>query len=552
MVTSLDPQRRAQAQAPDLSERQKVVALVFNSVSHDTRVLKEASSLAEAGLDMTILGIRDNRAPAHSEAYPNGVKVRRMDTRIAARFLKRCTHTALAALVLFSYIAFLNVDGGLFASPIAVNVLAAIVLTAIPAAILLLRGINRTATAAALLFILCYLVTFQLAPADATHPQLLMLTLKAYPALVMSLILTALVLEMVPMAWPFDRDQEQEPETIPRPRPPISSLFKESPSVLRRFSGDIVLTLLALRHLQRLRPAIIHCHDMPTLPAGVIYSKLAGVPVVYDSHEIFTEQSTLQTKPFMQSYYAIIERICAPHVRRFITINDSIATYLTSRYPQFSPATIVKNAAIWDGNRAPYDGRLHEAANLSPDDDILLYQGGFSPHRGLETLVQAGETLPPGWFIVMMGWGKLEEHLHQLVSTAEQEEYVRFVPGVPQQELRQWTAGATIGIVPYPNTGLNHQFCTPNKLWEYPSAGVPILATPLAELATTITRHGIGWLLPTTDPEPADIGRIISDIDVEQLAAAREACFRFLEEDNWSIYAERLQHLYLRLAAAPR
>lgn len=62
-------------------------------------------------------------------------------------------------------------------------------------------------------------------------------------------------------------------------------------------------------------------------------------------------------------------------------------------------------------------------------------------------------------------------------------------------ELPLWTAGATVGLIPYMNRGLNHWYCTPNKLWEYPSAGVPVLASPFPEMMKLIQAHGFGWAL---------------------------------------------------------
>src|SRR5690606_573509 len=115
------------------------------------------------------------------------------------------------------------------------------------------------------------------------------------------------------------------------------------------------------------------------------------------------------------------------------------------------------------------------------------------------------------------------------------ESAIRFVPKVKQDQLPYWTAGATLGIIPYENDALNHWFCTPNKLWEYPNAGVPIIASPFPELRKVIEPNGIGWFLP--DPlKPKDIAQAIASIPPEELEAARERCRRFIARDNWSVY----------------
>ena len=47
---------------------------------------------------------------------------------------------------------------------------------------------------------------------------------------------------------------------------------------------------------------------------------------------------------------------------------------------------------------------------------------------------------------------------------------------VPQKELLDYTAGADFGIIPYPAIDLNTKYCTPNKMFEFVSAEIPIIA----------------------------------------------------------------------------
>lgn len=126
---------------------------------------------------------------------------------------------------------------------------------------------------------------------------------------------------------------------------------------------------------------------------------------------------------------------------------------------------------------------------------------------------------------------------------------VRFVPPAAQDELALWTQGATVGIIPYENDGLNHWFCSPNKLWEYPNAGVPILASSFPELHKTVIGNGIGWILPS-DPGATDIARVIANLTGEEIAAKRGNCRTFIERDNWSVYEQRLIECFASVGAA--
>ena len=41
------------------------------------------------------------------------------------------------------------------------------------------------------------------------------------------------------------------------------------------------------QELRRLRPHIVHAHDLDTLPVAYLYHRLIGVPVVYDAREYY-------------------------------------------------------------------------------------------------------------------------------------------------------------------------------------------------------------------------------------------------------------------------
>jgi hypothetical protein len=109
-----------------------------------------------------------------------------------------------------------------------------------------------------------------------------------------------------------------------------------------------------------------------------------------------------------------------------------------------------------------------------------------------------------------------------------------------------WTAGGEIGVIPYENTGLNHWFCSPNKIWEFPNAGLPLLVSPFPELRKSVDIYRNGWLLPETE-DTSYIGRLISSLSPEQIKEASFNSRKFIEENNWSFYEKRLVELYSKL-----
>jgi glycosyltransferase involved in cell wall biosynthesis len=122
---------------------------------------------------------------------------------------------------------------------------------------------------------------------------------------------------------------------------------------------------------------------------------------------------------------------------------------------------------------------------------------------------------------------------------------VLFRDPVPQSVLLSYTAGADVGIVPYPAVDLNSRYCTPNKLFEFIVAGVPILANDLPELRKFVHDTGFGQVHKLEGSVAiADAIDLIFRSDLQpyrdRLAARRH-------EFTWTAQGEKLVALYRAL-----
>ncbi len=322
--------------------------------------------------------------------------------------------------------------------------------------------------------------------------------------------------------------------------------LRRLPAPLRKLSGMLAMLLA----ICQVKPYILHCHDVYTLPLGAVAKTLLRCRLIYDAHEIYEHAAGNNDNHARK--FRLVHRAFAGFCDGFVTINSSLAAWYGHHYPALPKAVVVMNATTQQEPIA-YDGRLHRAAGLPPEVKILLVQGGLTPHRGLEKVAESSAHLPPEWAVVMMGNGCLRESLSQTaeklrVNSNLPHAPLVLIPAAPLKELPQWTAGASIGLIPYENTGLNHWFCTPNKLWEYPGAGVPVLASPFPEMKKMITSYGFGWLLDD-DWKAAELADQVTKISSNEIVERQNCCKRFVDSENWNKYALRLLALYRQLGA---
>ena len=302
----------------------------------------------------------------------------------------------------------------------------------------------------------------------------------------------------------------------------------------------------ALRQALALKAGVYHAHDLVTLPVAWAAARLRRARLVYDAHELFTEMGRLS--PLTRAALRLLERALIGRADRVITVNGSIAAELSRRY-RVPPPAVVMNCPCTAGQRFERErSPLRARAGVPREVPLVLYQGMFMPHRGLENLVRATRSFTRA-HLVMMGWGALLDPLRELARTEGAAGRVHFTPGVPLGELLTYTAGADLGVIPYLNVGLNNYYTSPNKLFEYCAAGVPVISSRFPELVKVVEGLGIGR---TFDPErPEDIAAAANGLldDPAALAAARANVARVAPLFTWENESAKLIDVYRAVGA---
>jgi glycosyltransferase involved in cell wall biosynthesis len=299
---------------------------------------------------------------------------------------------------------------------------------------------------------------------------------------------------------------------------------------------------------------VFHAHDLNTLLPAAAAARRTGRPLVYDSHELYPDVSGLSRKE--RFIWRRIEPRLIRRATHVITVCESIAGELVRRY-RIAPPTVLLNCppAVALAETGPTNLLRARAGLTEADGPVVLYQGGFAPGRGIDALIDASVHLERG-VLVLMGWGPIEDDLARQIERLGMQGKVRIIAPVSRAELLPHTAGADVGVIPYQPVGLNNYYTTPNKLFEYIAAGLPIAASAVPELQRFLGDHDVGLTFDPYDPRAiaSTINRMLSDAELlAQMRASATAAATVL---NWEHEQVKLVRLYQELSAvalpAPR
>lgn len=232
-------------------------------------------------------------------------------------------------------------------------------------------------------------------------------------------------------------------------------------------------------------------NDLDTLPANYLVSRLRRKPLVYDSHEYFTEVPELVNRPRVKAIWTKIEMALVPKVNAAYTVCESIAEVYRDKYGV--DFKVVRNLPVRSFSEDTH--RMTRSHPMSINiSKIILYQGALNLGRGLEDTIKAMQFID-GAELWLAGDGDLTPILKKLAATLKLESKVKFLGRLPLQELIDVTREADLGISLEEDLGLNYRFALPNKLFDYIQAGVPVLVSDLPEMRRIVEDYGVGTYL---------------------------------------------------------
>jgi len=325
--------------------------------------------------------------------------------------------------------------------------------------------------------------------------------------------------------------------------PPVPGIrrIRIGPS-LAKIPLDALVFLSSLRRLLATRYDVLDCHEESGV-MGVIFSKLFGVPAIYDMHSSLPEQLEnfrYSRSKVLRSLFGLAERITIRGSEAVIYICPylgEVVDRVDSRKPKF----LIENSPLAEsGERLDEDESRRIRAELGLDDAfVLLYTGTFEAYQGLELLYEAlAHIRDPSVRLLMVG-GKPEQvdSAKKDVACFDLGDRVVFTGQRPPSEIASYLAACDVLVSPR-----SHGKNTPLKIYSYLHSGKPIVATRILT-HTQVLDDGVAML---TEPTPEAFAKGIATLksDPERaLALGKAARRRSDEEYSYERYLERTRRV---------
>lgn len=283
---------------------------------------------------------------------------------------------------------------------------------------------------------------------------------------------------------------------------------------------------------------IYHMHDPELIPIGLKLKKL-GKKVIFDAHEDFPDQ--LESKSYLNPYFAKALSFTMKYYERYACSKlDAIVSatpHINDKFERFSKKAVnINNYPILD-ELQPID------KDWSRINNEVAYIGTMAKIRGIKQVIDALPLTQTKTRLNLAG-DLSEPNLRELFQSSEGWSLVNDLGLVSREEVKNILQRSTAGIVTFlPDP--NHIAAQPNKMFEYMSAGIPVIASNFPLWKNLIENNECGICVNPGNPE--EIAKAIDLLVNDKALAERmgnNGIKAIAEKYNWPLEEKKLLKLY--------
>lgn len=285
---------------------------------------------------------------------------------------------------------------------------------------------------------------------------------------------------------------------------------------------------------------IYHFHDPELIPAGLKLKQL-GKKVIFDAHEDLPKQ--ILSKQYL---HPLIRRPLSAYFHTYEKRKCRLFDAIVAATPAIRDKFMGINKTAVDVNNFPLVSELHKAEASPEKSNCVVYAGMISEIRGIRELVSAmGKTA--GDVRLNLAGKFNKDGLRDSVSQDPGWERVNELGQLSREDMHEVLAESRAGLVTF-LPAPNHLDAQPNKMFEYMSAGIPVIASDFPMWREVIDSNQCGLLVDPSSPESiAKAIDYVIDNPEEAKKMGHNGFVAVLNKYNWDIQKDKLISIYEKI-----
>lgn len=237
---------------------------------------------------------------------------------------------------------------------------------------------------------------------------------------------------------------------------------------------------------------------------GIVQKVFRRKKFVFEVRDLWPElpKALGMKNPFALWGMSILEKRSYRSANACIGLSPGIVEGIKKRSQKGKQIAMIPNGCDLDIFK-PGEGH-YDIPGVNKGDTIAVFTGAHGIANGLDAVLDAAKQVKEmgrnDIKIVFVGNGKMKDHL---IERKEKEgiDNCIFLNPVPKATLSEIIDTADIGLMILANIPAFYYGTSPNKFFDYISAGLPVLNNYPGWLAEMITEHQCGIVVPPEDPK---------------------------------------------------